>query len=363
MNITVKDIYRDFRIFGDFIEAFPYGTGHINNTYKAIFSQSGKTVSYIFQRINKTIFKKPEELMVNISLVLEYQKKALADTPNSSRRSLTLIPTKADRCFYIDKLGEYWRAYCFIENAATYDIIENDKIAYNAARAFGKFQRSLTELSPSKLNITIPNFHNTPKRYEAFEDATVKDTINRAKDVKSEIDFVLNHKKYASKLFDLHRDGKLPERICHYDTKLNNVMIDDKTKEGICVIDLDTVMPGFTAFDFGDLIRTGTSPAAEDELDTSKVCMQMNMFESIARGYLSSAETFLTKTEKENLVFGGLLITLENALRFLMDYLQGDIYYKIHRENHNLDRCRTQIALVKSIENQFDKMNNIIENY
>jgi hypothetical protein len=363
MNINVKNIYSNFCIFGDFIEAFPYGTGHINNTYKAVFSQSGKIINYIFQKINKTIFINPEELMANISIVLEYQKKALANISDPSRKSLTLIPTIGNKTFYIDSNGDYWRSYCFIENAATYDIIEDEKTAYNAAKAFGEFQKSLTALSPKKLNITIPNFHNTPKRYEAFETAVTADTVNKAKDVKDEINFVLNHKKYASRLFNLHKNGKLPERICHYDTKLNNVMIDDNTKEGICVIDLDTVMPGFTAFDFGDLIRTGTSPAAEDELDTSKVFMQMNMFTSIANGYLSSAESFLTKTEKDNLVFGGLLITLENALRFLMDHIQGDVYYKIHRDNHNLDRCRTQIALVKSIETQFDKMNNLIENY
>ena len=363
MDINVKDIYSQFSIWGDFTEAFSYGTGHINNTYKAVFNQSGKQVNYIFQKINKTIFKNPEELMANISIVLEYQKKTLLNIRDSSRKSLTLILSKENKSFYIDKAGDYWRAYCFIENAATYDIIKDEKMAYNAAKAFGEFQKSLTSLPTTKLNVTIPDFHNTPKRYKDFEKVISKDPLSRAKDLRNEIEFILDHKKYAGKLYDLHRKGELPERICHYDTKLNNVMIDDITKEGICVIDLDTVMPGFTAFDFGDLIRTGTSPAAEDELDTSKVNMQMNMFTSIANGYLSSAENFLTKTEKDNLVFGGLIITLENALRFLMDYLQGDIYFKTHRTNQNLDRCRTQIALVKSIEKQFDKMNNIIENF
>ncbi|HJO95095.1 MAG TPA: aminoglycoside phosphotransferase family protein [Victivallales bacterium] len=360
MDNILKEVSECFRIYGDFISAAPYGSGHINWTYKVTFNQGGNDVSYIFQRINSNIFKNPRSLMDNISRVLEHQKKKMKGVSDISRRSMTLIPTTDGKAMHKDCSGNCWRVYIFIDKAKTYDIVENADLAFNAAKAYGNFQKTLVDIPGKRLNETIIDFHNTPKRFDALGKALSEDIGNRAKDVKKEIDFIMSKKHLASKLIDLHRDGKFPERICHYDTKLNNVLIDDKTKEGICVIDLDTIMPGFVMFDFGDLLRTATSPVAEDERDLSKITMQMHIFKAMAKGYLLSARDFLNKYEKENLVFGGLLITLENAVRFLMDHLQMDTYYKIHREGHNLDRARTQIALVKSIENQYDEMNKFI---
>jgi hypothetical protein len=361
MENILRDISRHFRIYGDFLAGFPYGSGHINWTYKVRFNQGGNNVSYIFQRINTTVFQNSYALMDNISRVLEHQKSKMKGISDSSRRSMTLIPTEDGKNMYKDSSGHFWRVYLFIDKAKTYDIVENADLAFNAAAAYGNFQKILVDIPGKRLNETIIDFHNTPKRYESFEKAIDEDIGNRAKDIKKEIDFIMSRKHLAPKLIDLYRNDKFPERICHYDTKLNNVMIDDKTKEGICVIDLDTIMPGFVMFDFGDLLRTATSPVAEDEIDLSKVTMQLRIFKALSRGYLISAGDFLNKYEKENLVFGGLLITLENAVRFLMDHLQMDRYYKIHREGHNLDRARTQIALVLSIEKQYDKMNKIIE--
>ncbi|MCP4181056.1 MAG: aminoglycoside phosphotransferase family protein [bacterium] len=360
MENILREVSMHFKIYGDFIDGVLYGSGHINWTYKVLFNQGGAEVSYIFQRINTNIFKNPYSLMENISRVLEHQKNKMKGLNDTSSRAMTLISTNDGKSMYMDISGHFWRVYVFIDKAKTYDIVENADLAFNAAKAYGNFQKMLVDIPGKRLNETITDFHNTPKRYEALEKAIGEDIGNRAKGVEREIEFIMSRKHLSSKLLDLYRDGKFPERICHYDTKLNNVMIDDKTKEGICVIDLDTIMPGFVMFDFGDLLRTATSPVAEDERDLSKVTMQMHIFKAMAKGYLLSAGEFLNKYEKENLVFGGLLITLENAVRFLMDHLQMDTYYKIHREGHNLDRARTQIALVQSIEKQYAEMNKYI---
>jgi len=360
MENNIREISNQFRIYGDFIDAVPYGSGHINNTYKVTFDQGGAPVSYIFQKINTKIFKNPFTLMSNISRVINHQKNKMDNINSSTRRALTLIHTNDGCNMYDDKCNNFWRVYIFIDHAKTYDIMEENSLAFNAAKAYGEFQQTLVDLPGERLNETIPDFHNTPKRYDTFERAIKEDIGDRLKDVKEEVAFILSRKSLASKIIDFYKKGLIPERICHYDTKVNNVMMDDKNGEGICVIDLDTVMPGFVAFDFGDLVRTATSPVAEDEADVSKVTMRIDTFEALAKGYLAEAGDFLTQTEKDNLAFGALLITLENAVRFLTDYLQLDTYYKIHREGHNLDRARTQIALVKSMEEQFEKMNEVI---
>jgi aminoglycoside phosphotransferase (APT) family kinase protein len=360
MKHDIKKVGSQFQIFGDYIKAEPYGSGHINDTYAAVYDQGGIPVRYIFQRINHNIFKNPPALMENIQRVTEHQEKKLSESGQASRRALKVIKTLDNASFLHDDDGNYWRSYIFIEKAKTYDIIETPEQAFQAAKAFGEFQKTLVDLPGGRLLETIPNFHNTPWRYEAFEEALSKDVCNRAASVKDEIDFVLKRKDDAGLLLKLNAEGKIPERITHNDTKLNNVMIDDKSGEGICVIDLDTVMPGLVHYDFGDLVRTSTSPAAEDEKDLSKVTMQMHMFEALIKGYLESAGEFLNPTEKEYLPFAGKLITLEIGVRFLTDHLSGDVYFKTHRENHNLDRCRTQFKLVESIETQEDKMMSFI---
>ena len=301
--------------------------------------------------------------MDNIARVTSHLHGKLSTSGEASRRALSLIKSRDGLSYYLDKGGNCWRTYIFVENANTYNIIETPEQAFQAAKAFGEFQMNLVDLPGKRLCETIPDFHNTPKRFEAFEKALASDSLNRAKSAKAEIEFALKHKNASTLLLNLNKEGKIPERITHNDTKLNNVLLDSKTGEAICVIDLDTVMPGLALYDFGDLVRTSTSPAAEDEKDLGKVKMQMHMYRALLEGYLSTAIEFLTKTEIEHLAFSGKLITLEIGLRFLTDYLSGDTYFKIHREGHNLDRCRTQFKLVSLIEEKEEEMNAIAGNF
>ncbi len=349
-----------FAIYGDFISGELYGSGHINDTYRVVINQSGTEVHYIYQRINHLIFKNPPALMENIQRVTKHIASKLSPDNDNSRRCLTVIPTRAGQAYCQDKAGNYWRAYLFIEGATTYDIVENSDQAFKTAQAFGRFQQQLVDIPGGRLHETIPDFHNTPQRIAALEAAIAADSHNRVKDVQPEIEFILQRKDEAGLLIKLQQEGKIPERITHNDTKLNNVMIDDQSNAGICVIDLDTVMPGLVHYDFGDMVRTTTSPAAEDERDLSLVTMRFEMFEALLRGYLDSAGDFLNPTELAYLPFCGKLITLEIGTRFLTDYLQGDIYFKTHREGHNIDRCRTQIRLVESIEEQMEQMTDLL---
>lgn len=351
----VQAVAREFQIHGDYISAAPYGSGHINDTYCAVFDQGGMPMRYIFQRINHNIFKNPVALMENINRVTSHlQSKCRGE---GARRALTVIPARAGQAQYCDEAGNFWRAYIFIEKARTYDAVETVSQAFEAAKAFGSFQKLLADLPAPRLHETIPDFHNTPKRFEALEAAVSSDAGGRVKHATAEIEFALQHKPMTSVLLA----AGLPERVTHNDTKFNNVMLDDATGEGICVIDLDTVMPGLVHYDFGDMVRTATSPAKEDEKDLSKVKMQFPMFEALVRGYLASAGEFLTGVEKRYLAFSGKLITFEIGIRFLTDFLAGDVYFKVQREGHNLDRCRTQFKLVESIEQQEVLMNKLVE--
>jgi hypothetical protein len=354
---NLRAVAQQFQIAGEFLEAAPYGSGHINDTYCVGFNQGGTRVRYIFQRINHNIFKQPVALMENVQRVTAHLAGKVAGEPDSSRRVLTLIPARDGTAFFRDDAGNVWRVYIFIEAARGYDAVENPAQALSAAQAFGRFQKLLADLPAPRLNDTIPDFHHTPKRFATLEKAIEADAVNRAKLAQAEIEFALRHEAICSVLLD----AKLPERVTHNDTKFNNVLLDDATGEGICVIDLDTVMPGLALYDFGDMVRTTTSPAKEDERDLSKVTMQFPMFEALARGYLSLAAEFLTPTEKKFLPFSGKLITFEIGIRFLTDFLAGDTYFKVHREGHNLDRCRTQFKLVESIEQQEEKMNQLVE--
>jgi len=353
----IRAVARHFQIHGEFLAAEPYGSGHVNDTYCVVFDQSGFRVRYIFQRINHHIFKNPVALMENLQRVTAHLGKKKTDAHDSSRRVLTLIPAHDGQSFHRDADGNLWRACVFIEKARTYDAVQNVKQAFEAAKAFGRFQTMLTDLPAPRLHDTIPDFHHTPKRFETLEKAIAADTANRATLASAEIEFALRHKAITGVLLD----ARLPERVTHNDTKFNNVMLDDESGESICVIDLDTVMPGLALYDFGDMVRTTTSPVNEDERDLSKVTMQFPMFEALARGYLASASEFLTKPEKQFLAFSGELITLEIGIRFLTDFLAGDTYFKVHRENHNLDRCRAQFKLAASIKQQEAQMNRLVE--
>lgn len=353
----VRVVARQFAILGEFHSAAPYGSGHINDTYCVTFHQAGAPVRYIFQRINHNIFKNPGALMENVQRVTAHLAARVNGQPDASRLVLSLVPARDGRGWLLDAEGNYWRVYLFIEKARTYDAVESTDQAFKAAQAFGRFQKLLADLPAPRLNDTIPDFHHTPKRFAALETAIQADTAGRAKLCQPEIQFARAHKSITSVLLD----ANLPERVTHNDTKFNNVMLDDATGEGICVIDLDTVMPGLALYDFGDMVRTTTSPTKEDEKDLSRVTMQFPMFEALVRGYLSTAGDFLTKEEKQFLVFAGKLITFEIGIRFLTDYLAGDAYFKIHREGHNLDRGRTQFKLVESIEQQEAQMNKLVE--
>jgi hypothetical protein len=357
-NHDVRAVARQFRIYGEFLSAAPYGSGHINDTYCAVFNQGGAPVRYLLQRINHNVFKNPVALMENVERVTTHLRGKVADSPDFTRCSLTLILTHDNRAWFRDEAGNYWRTYIFIEKARTYDAVETPRQAFEAAKAFGRFQKLLADLPAPRLNDTIPDFHHTPRRFERLEQALGADAAHRARLARPEIEFALQRKPITGVL----QAAGLPERVTHNDTKLNNVMLDDATGEGICVIDLDTVMPGLVPYDFGDIVRTSTSPAKEDERDLSKVQMQFPMFEALARGYLRTAAEFLTQTERDLLVFSGKLITFEIGIRFLTDYLEGDIYFKVHREGHNLDRCRTQFKLVESIEHQEDQMRRLVDN-
>ena len=360
---VLQSVIEKFHIDGVLAGVRPHGSGHINDTYVAEFERPGSPARFIFQRINRQIFENPEAMMGNILRVTREARKHLEETrmPEASRRTLAVVPTKEGGSFFKDEGGSCWRCFDFIGGARTYDIIRNARHAYEAAWAFGEFQRLVAGLAAPRLHETIPDFHNTRARFNKLAQAAHADPLGRLASARREWDFIREHEGLVDTLLDLHAGGEIPERVTHNDTKLNNVMIDDATETGICVIDLDTVMPGLALYDFGDMVRTATSPAAEDETDLSKVRMQMPMFEALVRGYLASAGSFLNEAERAHLAFSGKLITLEIGIRFLTDYLEGDVYFKTSRPAHNLDRCRTQIALVKSIEEQEDAMRRFVE--
>lgn len=360
--MDISKVFKSFAICGDFISAAPYGSGHINDTYAVVCNQAGLKLRYILQRINHNIFKDPEALMDNIARVTEHCRRRLnEDDTDASRKTLTLVKTLTGNNSFIDDEDYFWRCYLFIENAITYDVPETNEQIFQAAKAFGSFQSLVSDLGGEPLNETIPDFHNGPKRYQTLQAAIKADTCNRAAGVKAEIDKIDALAPVFDVLPKLVAAGKIPVRITHNDTKINNVMIDCEKNEGICVIDLDTVMPGLALYDFGDMIRTTTSPTEEDEKNLDLVGLQVPRFEAVLRGYLSTAGEFLNDAEKQNLILSGKMITLMIGVRFLTDYLSGDTYFKTKYLEHNLDRCRTQIKLVESIVAQEDTLNELLQ--
>jgi hypothetical protein len=360
---NLRTVAAQFLICGDFRQAAPYGSGHINDTYAAVFDQAGSPVRYIFQRINHNVFQDPVALMSNVERVTAHVRRKLEESGANqvSRRTLTLVPTRDGNCWHADLTGNHWRCYLFIEGAQSYDQIETPRQAFEAARAFGLFQGQLADLPAPRLEDTIPKFHHTRSRFDALRQAIEKDPCNRAAAVKADIEFALRHEPLVDVLLNLHARGLLPERVTHNDCKLNNVMLDDATGEGVCVIDLDTVMPGLALYDFGDMCRTATCPTAEDERDLSRVEMRMDMFEALVGGYLSSAGQFLNPVEKDHLVFCASLITFEIGIRFLADHLAGDRYFKIRRPGHSADRARVQFKMVESFERNEAAMRRAVE--
>lgn len=342
----------------------PYGSGHINDTFLLDFSNSVAPKRYILQRMNRDIFKSPVELMENIVNVTSYLRNIIIKNGGDpDRETLNVILTKDGGHFFVDNHGEYWRAYMFIEDAVSYDAVERPEDFYESAVAFGHFQRLLADFPAHTLHETIAGFHDTKARFEVFKQAVKEDKFNRAASVKKEINFVFEHEDVACILGNMLADKELPLRVTHNDTKLNNIMIDKKSGKGICVIDLDTVMPGLAVNDFGDSIRFGASTAAEDERDLDKVACDMGLFELYAKGFIEGCGNSLTPTEIDMMPTGAKVMTFECGMRFLTDYLQGDTYFKIHREGHNLDRCRTQFKLVRDMEEKWDAMKAIVKKY
>ncbi|HOW86407.1 MAG TPA: aminoglycoside phosphotransferase family protein [Candidatus Aminicenantes bacterium] len=353
-----------FQCPGVWISSCPIPSGHINDTYCSEFEASGRRFKYVNQRINHHVFREPEKLMENVERVTRFARQRIeAEGGDADRRTLTIIPARDGKSFYRSPEGDYWRMFRFISGARTYDQVEDVRHVYAAARAFGRFQKMLARLPGERLHETIPGFHHTRGRYQAFLAAVERDAAGRAASVRPEIDFVLAREKDAGVVVDGLAAGRIPERVTHNDTKLNNVMIDDATGEGICVIDLDTVMPGSVLYDFGDSVRLGAATAAEDERDLAKVGFDLGMFDRLAAGYLDAARDFLVPAETELLAFSAGLLTLECGIRFLTDHLQGDVYFKIHRPGHNLDRARTQFRMVAEMERRQAAMEAVVGRY
>lgn len=364
MEPDFQELVRRFDFKGDFISAELYGVGHINDTYILNFQLNRSTTHYILQRINRRVFIHPEEVMNNIRIVTDHiRKKIIAVGGDPDRETLTLIPTLDGEYFTKTDTGDFWRSYIFITNAQTYEVVSNLDHVNNAGKAYGIFQRQLSDFPPDKLFESISNFHNTKLRYKTLLEVIEMDVMKRVKSCLDEIDFVAQRIDKTNVLVDMFARGELPERITHNDTKFNNVMIDNETGEGICVIDLDTVMPGLSLYDFGDSIRSMTNPAAEDEKDLSKVKFDLQVYDCFTRGYLEAVGELLTSLEVEQLAFSAQLMTLECGIRFLTDYLQGDIYFKTQRKNQNLDRCRVQFRMVQDMEERYDEMVRVVETY
>ena len=362
---AIEEAVQQFALEGTVETYEPYGSGHINDTYRVTCRlEDGSTKYYILQRMNKEIFTKPVELMENVVNVTSYLRKIIIEKGgNPERETLNIILTKDGKNFYVDSIGEYWRVYVFIEDAFSYDAVEKPEDFYASALAFGDFQSLLADYPAETLHETIEGFHDTKKGFARFKEVLAADVMGRAASVQKEIQFVLDHEETANILGDLQAAGELPLRVTHNDTKLNNIMIDKATGKGLCVIDLDTVMPGLAINDFGDSIRFGASTAAQDEIDLDKVTCSMDLFDIYTKGFIEGCKGSLTAKEIEMLPMGAKVMTYECGMRFLTDYLEGDVYFKIHRENHNLDRARTQFKLVADMEAKWETMKEIVAKY
>lgn len=359
MGTKVSELVKHFQMDLDDTNEVPYGNGHINETYVV-----GIKKRYILQKINRNVFKDPSAVMNNITLVTEHlRRRAAEEGKDPDAATLTVIPTVDGKSFYEAPNGDCYRAYLFIENAITYDQVENADQLYHAARAFGRFQNLLADFPAASLAEVIPNFHNTRDRFRQLKEAIAADKAGRAASVAAEIEFALAREADVDVVLDAIADGSVPLRVTHNDTKLNNVMLHPETGEGVCVIDLDTVMPGSLLYDFGDALRFGASSGAEDETDLSKIWCRLDLFEAFVRGFVEELGNTLTPREIELLPFSVKLLTYECGIRFLTDYLNGDTYFRIHRPSHNLDRCRTQFKLVADIEAKTEEMNAIVQKY
>ena len=360
----VSEAIQIFDFPGSLVDFRPFGNGHINDTYMVRFRYKGRTRKYILQRVNGEVFKQPEQVMSNMIGVTSYlREKIIERGGDPERETINVIKTKDGKGYYVDGYGDFWRALIFITDAVSLELPEDDNDFFQSAVAFGSFQQQLGEYPAEKLYETIPNFHNTPVRYDNFIKSVERNASGRAENATAEIEFVKARKNFTTVLEDANKKGLLPKRVTHNDTKINNVMLDKDTREPVCVVDLDTIMPGYSVNDFGDSIRFGASTAAEDERDLNKVHFDINLFETYTRGFLKGCDGKLTESEIMLLPEGAKMMTLECGMRFLTDYIDGDVYFKTNCEDHNLVRCRTQFKLVEEMEQQWDKMKEIVKKY
>ncbi len=360
INIDAKleEIINKFQINGDVSSVIPFGNGHINNTYLVDTAKGEEAFKYILQQINTTVFKNPDYVMENIYNVTEF----LREKSGNARESLTFIKTAAGELYYRSPNEGAWRMYEYIDFADGVDR-PTDEEFYESALAFGKFQNILSTFPASTLHDTIPDFHNTPNRYKNFLIALESNKSGRKETALEEIEFINARKDFYSVLVDANKAGILPLRVSHNDTKSNNVLLDNKTHKAVCVIDLDTIMPGFSVTDFGDAIRFGANTAAEDEKDLTKVKFDIEKFRIFAKGFIEGCGGQLPEEEIMLLPEGAKMMTIECGMRFLTDYLDGDTYFKTAYPEHNLVRCRTQLKLVAEMEKVWDEMKEIVKEY
>ncbi|MDR2517052.1 MAG: aminoglycoside phosphotransferase family protein [Spirochaetaceae bacterium] len=359
----LKALLEDFAIYGDFESVEPFGSGHINTTFASRWNQAGVSVRYLHQRINEAVFHHPDQVMENITRVTAHIARQLARVPDRSRRTLTVVPARNGKAWVKDREGGWWRTYLFIEGTKSLEVVSSREEASFLGKCIGNFQKQLAGLGGPRLHETIPSFHDMEYRYRNFYAALEKNSVGRAASAAEEIAFMKENEERGSVLVRAVRTGRLPERICHNDTKMNNILIDKATSEALCVSDLDTVMPGTSLFDVGDLVRTVTTTAAEDEKELARVAWNAEYFRALLSGYLSEAAEFFTDAEWELLAEAGRNITQIMALRFLTDYLEGDHYYHIDRSDHNIDRCRNQIALIRSLDAEWKTALDIVAGF
>lgn len=352
----LSEVFDMFTTNGDFINAEPFGSGHINDTYLVTSS----THKYVLQKVNHNIFPEVEKMNQNIVKALkQFYKNQRAGRENRFK-NLEIIFCKNGKNHFKDNNGNFWRLMNFVSDSISFDVVEKPETALEAAKAYGYFQKNLIDVDPDDFFPVIEDFHNLEMRLNSFKNALNNNPENRNETAFAEIEFVKSHEHLSTKLNALLENNQIPIRLTHNDTKINNVLFDKETLKGIAVIDLDTIMPGTVLFDFGDMVRTFTSPAAEDEKDLTKVVLRLEVFEAMAKGYLSELRDELSASEIDNLVFGGKIMTFMIGLRFLTDYLEGDIYYKTTYNNHNLVRSRTQFKLLREIESKEVILNQII---
>ncbi len=355
-NVLRAVSHFDVRIDPDTLKSF--GGGHINDTFIFASDKTENAEKYIIQAVNTNVFKNPEAIMDNIRMVSEH----IINKNGCHKGVMHFIPTKSDRYWHPDRDNKVWRLYHFVE-AICLDSPESLEDFYQCGFAFGEFQKNLSDFPADKLHETIPDFHNTPKRFENFLKAVEADTCGRAAGIIEEINFIREREPFYHVLFNSFDKGALPLRATHNDTKINNVLLDAKERKALCVIDLDTIMPGFSVNDFGDAIRFGASTAAEDEKDLGKVWMDLEMFEAYTNGFIDGTDGLLSNSEIELLPEGAKMMTIECGMRFLTDYLEGDTYFKTSYEGQNLDRCRTQLKLVADMEQKWDAMKDIVRKH